>query len=153
MPEKRRTFAEIIARLRRSDPKRLTAWGTFTAQVVYAFTEAPVAATRANAAAEAANRHKGRKLDLLRLWKLFSFILSRRTRERVFEPAYQDMLADHLESKKYRTKWARRWLTFCFALRTVLMVGDCLRAVAADKALIALARMIPEPLRRWWLMW
>jgi hypothetical protein len=59
--------------------------------------------------------------------------------ERVFEPAYNDMLADYVEARKYRTKWAKGWLAFCFTLRTVFMVAqsfaECFRAVATDKTI------------------
>src|SRR6266545_2161218 len=59
---------------------------------------------------------------LPRFWRLFSYLLPRKTRERVFEPAYQELLEDYLTTHgKYRTKWAKRWLTFCYTFRTVVM--------------------------------
>jgi hypothetical protein len=87
-----------------------------------------------------------------RAWRLFSYLLPRKTRDRVFEPAYQDLVDDYLTTRaKYRTKWAKRWLTFCYTLRTCLMVLDCLRAMLADKAIALLARVVPERLKHWWL--
>jgi hypothetical protein len=87
-----------------------------------------------------------------RWWRLFSYVLTRKTRDRVFEPAYQELLEDYLTTRgKYRTKWAKRWLTFSYTFRTCLIVLDCLRAMLADKAIALLARVVPEPLKRWWL--
>jgi hypothetical protein len=88
---------------------------------------------------------------LPRFWRLFSYLLPRKTRDRVFEPNYQELLEDYLTRGKYRTKWAKRWLAFCFTFRTILMVLGCFRAMLADKAIALLARLVPEPLKRWWL--
>lgn len=73
---------------------------------------------------------------LPRYWKLFSYILPHNTRKRVFEPAYQEMFEDYLETRgKYRTKWAKRWLAFTYTVRTAFMVLDCFRALVAHKVL------------------
>ena len=93
----------------------------------------------------------GHIFDFMAVWKNFSYLLPRKTRERVFEPAYQDLFADHLETRRKRGKWFRRWLTFCFVFRTVLMVGDCFRALLADRGLRFLTSLLPEPLKRWWV--
>jgi len=87
---------------------------------------------------------------LLRFWRLFFYILPRTTRERVFEPAFNDLQVDYLETKgKYRTRWAKRWLVFCFTLRTVLMVDGCLRAWAQDATVSWLLSFVPDRVRRW----
>ena len=88
--------------------------------------------------------------SLFRFWRLFSYILPRSTRERVFEPAFQDLQADYLETRgKYRTAWAKRWLRFCFGVRTVLMVGGCLRAWVQDAIVSWLMSFVPAEVRRW----
>ncbi len=68
-------------------------------------------------------------------WKLFSFILGEKTRTRVFEPAHEDMLEQYYRAKRtYRTKPARLWLAIAFTVRTIVMVLECLRASAIDRA-------------------
>jgi hypothetical protein len=74
-----------------------------------------------------------------RLWSLLAFLLPRKARAEAYEPAHQELLEDYLVARKlYRTKWARRWLTFCFMLRTVVMVAQSLRAWLGDKRIRAL---------------
>jgi len=65
--------------------------------------------------------------DFPRFWGLFSFVLCHETRERVFEPAYQDLLEDFAVAKRERGRWARRWICFAFGVRTMFMVIDCIR--------------------------
>jgi hypothetical protein len=85
-----------------------------------------------------------------RWWRLFSFVLPRSTRDRVFEPSFQELMEDYLATRgAYRTKWARRWLKFCFTLRTALMVGSCLRAWITDRGVAALLWFLPGPVREW----
>lgn len=61
-----------------------------------------------------------------RAWSLLTFILSEAIEERVYQPAMVELLRKHSERVRYRTKGARRWINFCFALRTLLLVGECL---------------------------
>lgn len=88
---------------------------------------------------------------LTRLWLLFSFILDQHTRDRVFHPAYEDMKALHIESRRFRTKRAKRWLKFAFACRTILLFGECLRVMLFGWLTRPLAALIPALVRRWWL--
>jgi hypothetical protein len=81
-----------------------------------------------------------------RLWDLLQYCLSRKAREQIYEPAYNELLEDYLESRKYRTKWARRWVYFAFTLRTLLLMADCWREVFKDK----LSGLVPEWIRKWW---
>jgi hypothetical protein len=89
--------------------------------------------------------------SFLSLWEFFPYLLPHRVRERVFEPAHQEMLEDYLLTKRIRGRWARRWLSFCFTFRTALMVFDCLRAMAADRGIRLLLRLVPNPVKRWWI--
>jgi hypothetical protein len=68
-------------------------------------------------------------------WELFGFILSRSMRDRVFEPSFNDFKADFHETrkKKYRGKWAQRWLMFCFVWRLGWMVLKCIRVGLLDR--------------------
>lgn len=63
--------------------------------------------------------------------ELFKFVLSRQARERLFTPAFEDLLADfHLARQaRYQTKWGRRWLSLAFHLRAAGLVIRCLRTV------------------------
>ena len=90
--------------------------------------------------------------DFPRFWELFAFILPRKTRERVYDPCHQELLADYLLTRrKYRTKWAKRWLSLCFTFRTFLLVAECIRVMLADKAIRFIGRSIPSVVKKWWL--
>lgn len=73
------------------------------------------------------------------LW--FSWLLLASIRERVFEPAYQDALADYIAGEQSRGRFlvVTGWLV-------VLSWG----AVIGDKITTGLAKFIPAPLRKWW---
>lgn len=77
-----------------------------------------------------------------RFWELFGFLLPRKTREKVYDEIRNELLEDYYYTrKKYRTKWARRWLTLCFTFRTFLVIGDCWRVLlgaGVAKALLGL---------------
>jgi hypothetical protein len=89
-----------------------------------------------------------------RFLDLFSYLLPRKTRERVFEPAREELLEDYLTSySHYRTLWARRWLTFCFTFRTAWMVADCIRVMLISPLGRFLLLLIPAAVRRWWWLW
>jgi hypothetical protein len=88
---------------------------------------------------------------LPRFWRLFSYILPKQTRVRVFEPAYNDMLEDYATRGKYRTKWAKRWLAFCFTWHTAWMVVECVASMLSDKALALVRRLWPGLVLWWWL--
>jgi hypothetical protein len=62
-----------------------------------------------------------------RMWELLRFILGKDLREQVFEPAYNDLLLDHLMTRaaRFQTPWARRWITLCFGLRTTCLLIQC----------------------------
>jgi len=91
---------------------------------------------------------------LPRFWRLFSYLLSRKSREELFEPAYNDMLQDYLETRgQYRTKWAKRWLKLVFTLKTVSMVCGCMRAALVEKGKNAILCLLPGPFRQWLARW
>jgi len=86
---------------------------------------------------------------LPRLWRLFSYALSHRTRRRMFEPAYNELLDDYLSTWKEQSKWARRWLTIAYTLRTIVMVVDCLSIAMRDRAFRLLSGFLPNWVREW----
>lgn len=88
-----------------------------------------------------------------RFWELLKFLLGSKNRERLFAPAYNDLLADHLESQlpKYQTTWTRRWIRCCFAIRTAGLVVQCmavgLRGAAAG---VVVPVAVREAVMKWW---
>lgn len=87
-----------------------------------------------------------RNLDLL------GYALPRKLRTRVYEPTCEELKEEYaLCRRKYRTKWARRWLSCCFGFRTLLLIAGCYRALVTDTALQVLLKLVPEPIKRWWL--
>lgn len=82
-----------------------------------------------------------------RFWELFGFCLPRKTRDKVYEPCHVELLEDYQLARKYRTKWARRWLTVCFTFRTTVLIADCWRVLLKDGAVKILLGFIPWPLR------
>jgi hypothetical protein len=91
----------------------------------------------------------GRKRRLpgwLRFWELLKYCLPTEVQTEVYEPTHRQLLRDYRKSRKYRTKGARLWLNFCFALRTLLLFVKCWRAVVKKQLL----GLIPRRIRRWW---
>lgn len=82
-------------------------------------------------------------------WRLFSFILPKRTRDRAFEPLFNELVDDFLECRRYKRPWERRWIAISFTVRTALMILECLRVAALD----VLRDSIPEEMRRRWRLW
>lgn len=84
--------------------------------------------------------------QLPRVWELFQFLLPKKIREKVYEPAHQDLLQHHLLARRYRGRWSRRWLTFAFILRTVVLFLQSVRAWVVSE----LIKVFPSFVRRWW---
>ena len=69
-----------------------------------------------------------------RLWALFPVILSRSVRERMYDPACQELLEDYArEWARWRTPRARRWVRFAFTVRTACLVGGCAWEALGEK--------------------
>jgi len=86
--------------------------------------------------------------DYARFWRLFSFVLSPETRERVFEPAYHDLLEDFVLARREPRNWARRWIHFAFMLRSIVMVLDCVRASVFSRRLRPNSRLLRKSVKR-----
>jgi hypothetical protein len=89
----------------------------------------------------------GKIFNFPRLWTMFSFILPRKVRNEVFEPALEELKEDFLVARKLRsTRGQRRWLTICFTVRTIILVAQSIRAWLGDRTVrmlkgIAIAAM------------
>jgi hypothetical protein len=80
--------------------------------------------------------------DFPRIWLLFGFLPPQAIRNRVFEPCLEEMREDLLIAWRLcQTRNARRWLTFCFTVRTAVLVVQSLRAWIGDRALRFLQRI------------
>lgn len=84
-------------------------------------------------------------------WELFPFLLSRRIQRDVYEPVQEELLADWLKTRRYKGKLARRWITFCFFVRTAHAFILCLFECAREPAVRYVAGRLPNAFRRWWM--
>jgi hypothetical protein len=72
--------------------------------------------------------------EFRRLWTLVSFAFSRDVRERIYEPAHQELLEDLIRAQAISSgKWAKRWLIICFTVRSFIMVAQSLGVSLGDK--------------------
>ncbi len=68
-----------------------------------------------------------------RFWKAFSWLIPRKTRKRVFDPAYADLMLDYCEMPRPATRLGKAYRHFVFVAHTILLVVDTLRATAFAK--------------------
>ena len=88
---------------------------------------------------------------LPRILELAGFLIPKRTRERVFEPYRHELCEDYYQSRRqYRTKSSRRWLTFCFTVRTLVALFESLRVGLASAGGRMLLGFVPERWKQWW---
>ena len=92
---------------------------------------------------------KPKRAKLLRIWELFPFILPSKTKREVYEPAYNDLLADYLKVSSIESTWANRWLALCFTFRTAYMVAQCLAGMMGAKIKEVLFRSAIEMFNKW----
>jgi hypothetical protein len=92
-----------------------------------------------------------------KVWYLLKFLMSGHTRERVFMPAYHELVADHAESlvaQQHLGKWAQGWFRFCFTFRTLVLLLMCIAIGVRSAAAIALFALVPpgikDAIRLWW---
>ena len=72
-------------------------------------------------------------------------LFPRALRERTWNDAHADLLLDYYESQVTITSTlGRAWLVACFTLRTIVLVLQCWREWGISK-------LLPAPLRRWWM--
>ncbi|MBP3957736.1 hypothetical protein J8F10_20995 [Gemmata sp. G18] len=99
---------------------------------------------------------------LIRWWNLFPFLLPRSVREKVYEPAHEELKEDYLLAHALREGWfSKRWLSFCFTVRTMILVNQSLWAALGSKfrktALVLLVGIAgtqsSEAIRTWLARW
>lgn len=100
-------------------------------------------------------RRRKRKLHIIRRfpawWELFRYVLPKNVETQVFDPTYNDLLADYLSaSHHFKHGGRRKWLTFCFGFRTIVMFLECLRVFVTDRTIGHLTRLGPHFLKSAW---
>jgi hypothetical protein len=86
-------------------------------------------------------------------WGFLAFFLSRKARQEVVEPAWQELLEDYaIACEQYPTKLQQRCIKIIFAWRAIRLILECIRAVVGDRFMQFLERLAPQ-LVRWWLTW
>jgi hypothetical protein len=72
--------------------------------------------------------------DFPHIWELFSFLLSQKVRQEVFEPYHAELKADYVQAKSVcRSPRDAQLINMCFGLRSVAMVAQSLFAAANDR--------------------
>jgi hypothetical protein len=91
-----------------------------------------------------------------RFWELLSFALPGTARRKLFDPAFNDLMADYLKTRqtKYQTPAARRWLNLCFTAHTVglvlLCVGISLRGAVFGVLMLAVPLGLRSCIKELW---
>jgi hypothetical protein len=75
-------------------------------------------------------------------WGIFPFILPKSIRISAYEPSHEELLEDYYNARQYKTKWAQRWLTVCFTIRTISVVLICFRVWGVGKVMKPLIAII-----------
>lgn len=87
------------------------------------------------------------QIAILEAAKLFGYLLPRQLRLRVFQPSFEDLKSDYLETRRMRSRTVQRWLLACFCFKALLILIGALRALVTD----SLMWMLPKRLREWWI--
>lgn len=77
------------------------------------------------------------------LWELLQYLFPPALRERVYEKAMLELLADYYRALAYRKTWKRLVLTGILFFRTIMIVAETWRVGVSGKVL-------PKRLRDWW---
>jgi hypothetical protein len=86
--------------------------------------------------------------DFPRIWELAAYLLDHKTRRDVYAPSIEELKEDYCTTRrKYRTKWARRWLRFSFAIRTIALFFSCFRNMIVVVIRFLLLCWLPAPAR------
>lgn len=86
-------------------------------------------------------------------WERLRFITGGKLRKQVFEPAYNDLLSDHLTTQavRFQTPWTRRWIKFCFGARTAWLVVECAAVgLRGTVGMFLLPQSVRDFVRNWW---
>lgn len=79
-----------------------------------------------------------------RFWDILAFALPKKIREQVYEPYQNELLEDYLLAKKFKGKWARRWIALCFSVRTVIAILASFRVAGLNKLLAPFRKLWPR---------
>src|ERR1051325_11158056 len=86
---------------------------------------------------------------LVKCFHLLSHALPRKTRETIFEPAFNDDLADLLRNRRiYRSRVARAWLDFWFFTHELFQIANCCWVSLGSKLRKVLEIVLPDLWKR-----
>lgn len=94
-------------------------------------------------------RNIGSGLDFRRFVDLLGHLLPRTLRIETWEPHKENLVADYLEVRRYRTPWAKRWLKFCLGVNVLLAFVDCIRVGLQSQLGKFIVSLLPPRLREW----
>ena len=84
----------------------------------------------------------------LRALDLFKLLLDKKTREKVFDPSYNELREDFVGArKKYRTRFARWWVAFCLPCRIAVLFIACVRNMVGTAIFNVLLLFVPAQAR------
>ena len=84
------------------------------------------------------------------IWRLGGRWMSRKNRKLIYEPHVNELMLDFEETKEdYESPAARRWLQFCYGIRTVGATLRCIHYSIQDGVLGYLGSFLPAPWRIW----
>lgn len=95
---------------------------------------------------------KSSKANFPRFWELFGYVLPPSIKRKAYEPYVEEMKEDYLVARsnpKNRRKWPRRWLWFCFFIRTFAACVTSLRLFFMESCWKWLAALLPSEVKDW----
>ncbi len=88
-------------------------------------------------------------VKLPKIWDLLGFFFSKAIQDRAWDPYVEELKADYARARSMRkSKWARRWLNFCFVVRTIGAVVATLGLVVKSKTWEKLAAFLFQAMTR-----
>jgi len=89
-----------------------------------------------------------RPRSMIRNLELFSLVLPKALRDKSFTPAFNDLQADFLYARRFKGRWACRWISFSFVVRSLLMIIDTTRVGLGDQVMKWGLRTLCEAIKR-----
>ena len=84
-----------------------------------------------------------------RVWDLAQFLFCPKTRREIYDPNVEELREDlFIAAAKCTTLSQFRWVQFCIALRTTILICNCIRAATSA----SFGRFVPAALRQWWTL-
>jgi len=83
---------------------------------------------------------------MIRSLRVVGYVVSRKTRREVIDPTLAELAIDIAESRSLATSWPLRfWLTFCWGVRGIWLMLECLRIALLNRTMQMVAAIA------WWI--